>query len=468
MILLDIATLRWVAVVLYAVFALLITLVGLKNKDIRGWRLWVVFALLIAFEGLLSLDERLRHYPIVLYIANIITVSAYLSLLLGCMQFTRLKVNAKWVLGFIAFLLLVNTAAYIGEMSRMIRIWVNIFLIVGTLIGSIFVIHQWNRQNKSLEKSFLLFWMTMQLVAFVIRVYFALNLEPELAAILNSWTLLFLISSNAFIIMGLHFMVTAYRQVQLEKEARARLIAEQQALRAMRAADIANETKTRFLANMSHEFRTPLNAVLGFSETMYNETAGPITDQQREYLTYILDSGDTLLRLVNDVLDFASIEVSELTLKEEDVDLLYAIDRTIGNFKLLAEKRAITLSFECPKQQPAHILGDLVRVKQVISNLISNAIKYGNEGGRVDISIKTDAEDWIVCVNDTGRGISDQQKDQIFKPFNRAGLEALSEDGTGLGLAITRYLVHAMKGTIGFDSEVGVGSTFWVRFKAIE
>ena len=231
---------------------------------------------------------------------------------------------------------------------------------------------------------------------------------------------------------------------------------------AMAAAEKANRAKTDFLSGMSHELRTPLNAILGFAQLM--ESGSPLpTPSQKRNLDQILKAGWYLLELINEVLDLALIESGKLTLSREPVSLVEVMLECRAMIEPQAQKRGIDMVF--PRLDiPYFVKADRTRLKQVLINLLFNAIKYNKPGGAVAVECAPSSLDSIrISVRDTGAGLAPEQLAQLFQPFNRLGREASAEEGTGIGLVVTKRLVDLMGGAIGADSTVGVGSVFWVE-----
>ena len=229
-------------------------------------------------------------------------------------------------------------------------------------------------------------------------------------------------------------------------------------------ADKANRAKSEFLSSMSHELRTPLNAVLGFAQLMASDTPPPSASQQRS-LDQILNGGWYLLRLINEILDLSMIESGRVAMSREAMALTEVLRDCRAMIMPQAQKRHITLSFPT-LDQPFYVHADLTRVKQVVINLLSNAIKYNRTGGSVQVECKRHGERVRLSVRDTGNGLSAEQLQQLFQPFNRLGQEAGSEEGTGIGLVVTKQLIELMGGTLGVESEVGVGTLFWIELAA--
>ena len=234
--------------------------------------------------------------------------------------------------------------------------------------------------------------------------------------------------------------------------------------KARQAAEKANLAKSEFLSSMSHELRTPLNAVLGFAQLMASETPAPSLPQQRS-IDQILKGGWYLLRLINEILDLAMIESGKVTMSEEAMSLLDVLQDCQAMIAPQAEKRGISMHFpRCGKAFYVH--ADRTRVKQVMINLLSNAIKYNQSGGSVKVDCRQYGDKVRTSVTDSGAGLNAEQMSQLFQPFNRLGQESSTEEGTGIGLVVTKQLVELMGGTIGVDSTVGLGTTFWVEFQA--
>ena len=233
--------------------------------------------------------------------------------------------------------------------------------------------------------------------------------------------------------------------------------------RAMAAAEKANLAKSDFLSGMSHELRTPLNAILGFAQLVESGAPSPTPSQKRN-IDQILKAGWYLLELINEILDLSLIESGKLILSSEPVSLVEVMLECRTMIEPQARKRGIDMTF--PRFEiPWFVNADRTRIKQVLINLLFNAIKYNKPEGAVTVECSLSPPNSIrISVRDTGPGLGPEQLAQLFQPFNRLGKEASAEEGTGIGLVMTKRLVELMGGSIGADSAVGVGSVFWVEF----
>lgn len=253
---------------------------------------------------------------------------------------------------------------------------------------------------------------------------------------------------------------------QLINENQQRILAERQLIKAKDAAESANKEKSQFLARMSHELRTPLNGILGYAQLMTIK-AGSEEQEHTEWAKRIYDSGNYLLSLVNEILDLSTIEAGKIQLTMEPVRVMPLIEECIEVTLPSAEKRGIQVLFEtehCP--EALTINTDALRFKQVLLNLLSNGVKYNNEGGKLTLKCKLTSEHKArFSIIDTGAGIDKQVHDQLFIPFNRLDADKKCIPGTGVGLSVSRQLTELMNGKIGFESEPGTGSTFWVEFE---
>ena len=228
--------------------------------------------------------------------------------------------------------------------------------------------------------------------------------------------------------------------------------------------DGAMKTKDQFLSNISHELRTPLNSIIGFTDLLLTQELGPpLSDQQRDFLETVARNGRQLLELINELLDLQRIAAGRMTLTPESVDLAALLAETTGSVHAQVQKHRHALVVT-PTPQDLRVQVDRGRVRQVLLNLLSNAIKFTPDGGRITVAagpVNGGAEVRI-AVSDTGIGIAAEDQPKLFQEFSQLDASASRQyEGTGLGLALSRRLIELHGGTIGVDSEMGKGSTFW-------
>lgn len=248
----------------------------------------------------------------------------------------------------------------------------------------------------------------------------------------------------------------------------ARKRSEAEILRRREEAEQANSAKSEFLSRMSHELRTPLNAVLGFAQLLASDLDGSLDDNQRANVSEIVEAGNHLVQLVDEVLDLSRIESGHLQVSMDRVALEPLIDSCVAQLRMRAERGGITLDVERSRAIPA-VRADVTRLRQVLLNLLSNAVKYNRECGSVRLVCGYTPDGMVrISVNDTGSGIPPNEISRVFQPFERLESSHSSIEGAGIGLALCRRLVEAMGGTIGVDSVVDVGSTFWFELEAAE
>ncbi len=234
-------------------------------------------------------------------------------------------------------------------------------------------------------------------------------------------------------------------------------------------AERANRAKSEFLATMSHEFRTPLNAILGFSEMLRAQYFGPLgAKNYHEYAKDIHDSGKHMLELVNDVLDIAAIEAGKRSLYKEGLSVVELLENCVRNFEKAASKKGVGLSINVPKRLPS-LYADRRSSIQIIHNLLSNAVKFTNQNGVVSISASVADRDIEIKVVDSGIGIPSEQLPGVTEPFVQMDSNPhTAEEGTGLGLSIVKSLVEAHNGTLAIDSVVGKGTSVTVMLPSPE
>jgi signal transduction histidine kinase len=243
---------------------------------------------------------------------------------------------------------------------------------------------------------------------------------------------------------------------RIEREVARRTEALQTALERLKTAD---RYKDEFLSVISHELRTPLNFIMGFASVVADEVAGPVTPQQAAYMDKILKGADRMLLLVNDLLDFARIRSGDFHLTPEETDLGIVVDEVLSTMAPLAEQKGVTIRAQM------HLDGlvwlDGPRITQVLTNLIDNGLKFTPVGGQVSVEVRASEDTLLAWVRDTGCGIAEADQARLFRRFQQLDMGMTRRaGGVGLGLAICKAIVEAHGGTIGLESELGVGTSF--------
>jgi PAS domain S-box-containing protein len=233
-------------------------------------------------------------------------------------------------------------------------------------------------------------------------------------------------------------------------------------------AEAGSAAKSEFVSSMSHELRTPLNAVLGFAQLLKRDRQEPLSERHKERVGQILQGGQHLLRLIDDILDLSRIEAKGVSISIEPVSVPEVLAEVTAALEPLAARTGVTIALEAPATPAPLVSVDRTRFAQIVMNFGSNAIKYNRPGGHVTLHVATPTADHVrVLVEDDGLGIPADKQDKLFQPFQRAGQETGPIEGTGIGLVITKRLAELMGGAVGFQSVAGQGSTFWVDVPAL-
>jgi len=258
----------------------------------------------------------------------------------------------------------------------------------------------------------------------------------------------------------LHLLAVTFNRVATA-ERKSRMELE----RAKAAAESANRLKSEFMANISHELRTPMNGIMGLTDVLL---MGELDEEQRDCALTVRQSADSLMRIINDILDFSKLDAGKMALEAEPFDLREAAYAVIALLGSQAAAKSLRLTLEYSGDAPSRLVGDDGRIRQVITNLVGNAIKF-TEAGRIIVRVQCVEQargqaKMLLSVIDTGIGIAPEKLDLIFDQFTQAdGSMTRKYGGTGLGLTIVRQLVEMMGGTVGVESRMGQGSAFWIR-----
>jgi PAS domain S-box-containing protein len=240
-------------------------------------------------------------------------------------------------------------------------------------------------------------------------------------------------------------------------------LSQQKLEHAKEEAERANKAKSIFLSQMSHNLRTPLNAILGFGQILQIYQDNPLSDDQSSSLQHILDAGQLLLELINDLLILTKIESGRLEIKTQNVSVHGLLEQIIGIVSPIAAQANVDI-YANQQNINLHVQADPTRLKEVLLNLLSNAIKYNCKGGSIELNYQQyNNGSCRILIHDTGIGIKSEQQKFLFQPFERLGMENSTIQGTGIGLNICKRLMEAMNGSIGVKSHPGLGSTFWIE-----
>lgn len=249
------------------------------------------------------------------------------------------------------------------------------------------------------------------------------------------------------------------------REKNARQQAERELVIAKESAEQASQAKSKFLSSMSHELRTPLNAIIGFGQLLESDFDTSFDTEQKEFLHQIMKASKHLLALVDDVLDFTKIETGLVNFTFENIKLQKLFQESKALVQSIAKEKNIQINFPADINEDSIVYADYKRTQQVLINLLSNAIKYNQKNGHIDVScsLQPDRNLLKISIADTGRGIPQDRRHELFKPFNRLGAENSDVGGTGIGLIICKDLIGKMNGHIGYEPNLNCGSVFWVE-----
>ena len=356
-----------------------------------------------------------------------------------------------------------------------------IALNIGVLTGYLLIFRFWcksyfaeakidrNSALMNLALIFLLCATTGYLFSIVMFFWPAYRLQAIFLAVLSVVTWVFATKAG-----GLRASFSAFRlERELQESLRQRadelekLVAERtsEAETAKREAIKANEAKSRFVAHMSHEIRTPLSAMLGYT-ALLGEQENIDAEMRRDYVETVRNAGDHLLGIINDILDFSKMEAGKMELAVAPSNIRNVAAEVVRLFDVRAKEKGLSLQLDVESDVPEVLLFDAVRIKQILSNLVGNAVKY-TDTGRVDVLVKYEFKQLVLQVRDTGPGISEDRCKDLFQPFVQVdGSMSRRHGGTGLGLTICRRFAERMGGTASVHSKVGRGSTFTVSIPA--
>ncbi len=315
---------------------------------------------------------------------------------------------------------------------------------------------------------------TMNIDKLMMRLTVAIFLVPVAVA---SFVFLDGAAGNVIALFLLAYLFFLFRTGQLQHEEFWKAVIDNERLQqqsneiqqSRQAAEHANQAKTQFLSSMSHELRTPLNAIMGYGQLINMLDSTSTVEQCREFNAQIMKASSHLLDLVNQMLDLATIEKGLLNLQLEPVLIAPIVKASIAQVEAAFPKAHKIRIIHQVSDQRLAMLADPVRLRQIVLNLLSNAVKYNIDGGTVTICTDLVSNDLVqLRIIDTGRGIDARDFDKLFESFERLSHQNSPVEGSGIGLSVTKQLVEAMQGTIGFESKVGQGSSFWVELPRAE
>lgn len=279
----------------------------------------------------------------------------------------------------------------------------------------------------------------------------------------NKTMMTFLIGSLSIIMILLFFMFMSYSETL--RRAKFQRVFEQKLIIAKDQAEAGTKAKSEFLANMSHEIRTPMNAIIGMTLVL-QETE--LNEEQKRLISILLNAGESLLGLINDILDLSKIEAGHFELDQRPFNLREVVNKAIEIISVKAQQKKLSLEMDFPDGIHENYIGDAARLRQVLLNLLGNAVKF-TRSGEVSLKVRQNSDEIELEIADTGIGMGQEQLDKLFKRFNQADSSITREfGGTGLGLNISKKLVSLMHGSIDVQSTLGVGSRFFVRINLVK
>ena len=402
-------------------------------------------------------------------------------------HFLQLRDNAPTLelafKGLLAFFVLLVPSALFFPYKNVIPVATFGALVTAILVFTAGSLCWWRGFKPA--RYFILSWMVLLggMVLYTLKTFdvvptnFITEHAIQIGSAMEVLLLSFALSDRSKIFMEQNEQAQLHAQNVLEQEVKKRthmleasmqeaLAAKEEALRSGELAEKASQAKSEFLATMSHEIRTPMNGVLGMVELLRGTR---LNHEQMEYVRTINNSGEALLRVINDILDYSKIEAGQLDIERIDFNLMDLVDECLSVFSIKATQTGVELFADIDRRTPVNLVGDPTRIKQVVVNFLSNAFKFTEKGEvLIEVSAVPVLEEYLlkIAVKDTGIGMNEKQQQRLFREFSQADSSITRRyGGTGLGLAICKKLAESMGGTVGVESVQGQGSTFWFTVK---
>lgn len=464
---LDIATITSISSFFYAILLFLLCFFWRQNTDISAIFWWCGFPFFRLINSLISSDSIQYDNELIIYVGNVAIVTADVFLAIGCMKFASIRVKWKIAIYYIALFIVLCWLQLLLSADLTARTQAIVAFSLIPNIISIYALTTLNRKYFRIEKYFAVFWIAFQLgvMGFWILIGFDFGNPIFVNAVLLSLSATYL--SHIFITLALILLVVAARRSQLQKESEIQKSLEHSLSVALEAAEKANDEKDKFLENMSYELRTPLNTILGFSESLKLDYYGELNERQMEYIDNIHSGGNFLLKLITDLLHLSNVAEGKVEIVSDHVSLLSLVNNTMPLLNEIVRNIDADIvvhnNISDENKKTATIFVDQLRVSQILINLVSNSAKYGDKKSDIIMTLSEPDEDhYRISITDKGHGISASHQNTIFAPFDRAGHDTSKIEGVGVGLSIAKQLIEDMHGKIDFKSIVGVGTSFWI------
>lgn len=462
---LDLNTMQLLSISILIVLSVLMILLCAQNKQQSASRYWCLFSVLITIDSVVVYFSDIRNLDGYVYLFNVMVSIAHFALMAGCFALADIKLDKRFIWVLVISCVLVNgLGAYFTYSDSIRRAIIMFYNSIGLLLSA-YAIWRLNSRIYQLEKNFMLVLLGIHLSIYGYWLYQGFDVTGSGETMVGkSQTSVYIVL--IFLIIGLLLLSLGKIRAQLEHENFKSESLKKTLSEAVHETNVANKSKSIFLTNMSHELRTPLNIILGFSDALKMGIAGQLNEKQISFVESINFGGQRLLVLINELLHLSNIESGNL---EKDFEYIKPRDLFRQNVEFLGKvgkKHNNNVYFiedfdEC--SDDVNLLVNREWITQALKALFDNATKYGAKGGGIWLNGFVKNSDYIrITIKDEGRGIREGEYENVFKPFNRAGIDYKAIEGTGTGLAIVKGLVVAMGGHIGLESRLGSGSTFWL------